>query len=69
MKKDWKTVNIKYDEKSNTIYFPVESSELLPAFLHYLLEYHRLPQNATLKFTDQTVRLIKQDQDYIYRRV
>lgn len=69
MNKDWKTVNIKYNKKSNTIYFPVESKEILPAFLHYLLEYHKLPQDAILAFTDQKVRLIKIDQDYIYRRV
>jgi len=69
MSNDWKTINIKYDKKSNTIYFPVNSNEILPAFLHYLLEYHKLPQNAIMAFTDQQVKLVKIDQNYIYRRV
>lgn len=69
MSNNWKTVNIKYDKKNNVIHFPIESKEVLPAFLHYLLEYHRLPENAIMAFTDQEVRLIKKDQEYIYRRV
>lgn len=69
MNEAWKTINIMYDKKNNTITFPVKSDKILPAFLHYLLEYHKLPQNAKLIFLDQTVRLEKIDQEYIYRRV
>ena len=69
MSKKWNTVNIQYDKKNNIIVLPIKSDEVLPAFLHYLLEFNNLPQNATMKFLDQTVKLEKTDQDYIYRRV
>lgn len=69
MNESWKTISIMYDKEQNTITFPIKSDKILPAFLHYLLEYHRLPQDATLVFLDQKVRLTKIDQKYIYRRV
>jgi hypothetical protein len=62
-------INVKFNAKTNEIKFPVDSTKYLPAFLHYLLQYHKLPQNATLIFTDQTVKLVKTRKDYVYRRV
>ena len=62
-------INIQFNTKTNEITFPVDSTKILPAYLHYVLLYNNLPQNATLIFTDQTVKLIKTKKDYIYRRV
>ena len=62
-------ISIQYNTETNEIIFPVDSTKILPAFLHYVLLYNKLPQNATLIFTDQTVKLIKTKKDDIYRRV
>lgn len=69
MSKKWNTINIQYDKKNNIIVLPIKSDEVLPAFLYYLLEFNKLPQDATMKFLDQTVKLEKTDQNYIYRRI
>lgn len=62
-------INIQFNAETNEIKFPIDSTRILPAFLHYVLQYNKLPQNATLIFTDQTVKLIKTRKDYVYRRV
>lgn len=62
-------IDIQFNTKTNEIKFPVDSTKILPAFLHYVLQYNNLPQNATLIFTDQTVKLVKTKKDYIYRRI
>jgi len=69
MDNNWKSVNIQYDKKHNRLIFPISSKEVLPTFLHYLLLNHNLPQDATIVFNDQVVKLIKVDQEYIYRRI
>ena len=69
MREDWKTINLLYDKVDNSIVFPIHSSKILPTFLHYLLEYHKLPQNATLIFPDQVVRLVKDKNEFKYEEV
>lgn len=69
MKEDWRKVEILYDSKANQIVFPIHTSKILPTFLHYLLEYHNLPQNAKLVFLDKTVRLKKTKESYEYEEV
>lgn len=64
-----KTCKVQYDTKKNTIKFDCDSTELVPAYLHYLLEFHKLPESADLIFNDMTVRLIKIDQEYKFERI
>lgn len=64
-----KTCNAQYNKKKNTIKFDCESSELVPAYLHYLLIFYKLPETATLIFNDQSVRLVKIDREYKFERI
>ena len=65
----YKMTQVKYDKVNNIIKFAIKSTEVLPSFLYYLLQYHKLPITAQLQFTDKTVRLVKKDDDYIYERI
>lgn len=66
----WKTTKVLFDRRSNTITFSVFSTSFLPTFLHYLLEYHGLPQDAILIFLDKKVRLVKNKQnEFIYEEI
>ena len=69
MKEDWRKIEILYNSKDNQIVFPIKSNKILPTFLHYLLEYHNLPQNAKLVFLDQVVRLVKDKNEFKYEEV
>lgn len=69
MEKDIEKVNVLYNNETNELAIPVNSDRILPAFLHYLLEYHQIPQNATLYFNDKTVRLKKTKESYEYEEV
>ena len=66
----WKNTRILFDKLSNTIVFPVLSETILPTFLHYLLEYHKLPQDAILIFLDKKVKLIKNNKnEFVYEEI
>lgn len=66
----WKTTRVLYDKRSNTITFAVFSTSFLPTFLHYLLEYHNLPQDAILILLDKKVKLIKdKENNFIYEEI
>ena len=66
----WNQTRILFDKLSNTIVFPVLSKAILPTFLHYLLEYHKLPQDAILVFLDRKVKLVKNDKnEFIYEEI
>ena len=64
-----KTCSVHYNKQNNTLTFECKSSELLPAYLHYLLEYHKLPETATIVFNDKSVKLVKIDQNYKFERI
>lgn len=65
----WRTTKILYNKESNTIVFSILSTSILPTFLHYLLEYHKLPQDATLIFLDKKVKLVKKENEFIYKEI
>lgn len=64
-----KSCRLQYDKTNQKLIFDCNSTELLPSYLHYLLIYHNLPETATMVFKDQSVRLIKVDQNYKYERI
>ena len=65
----WRTTKVLYNKESNTIVFSILSTNILPTFLHYLLEYHKLPQDATLIFLDKKVKLVKKENEFIYEEI
>ena len=65
----WRTTKVLYNKESNTIVFSILSTNILPTFLHYLLEYHKLPQDATLIFLDKKVKLVKKENEFIYKEI
>lgn len=65
----WRTTKVLYNKESNTIVFSILSTNILPTFLHYLLEYHKLPQDATLIFLDRKVKLVKKENEFIYEEI
>lgn len=50
-----KKIKVKYFPKSKSIHIPAESTKFYPLYLKYLFEYLRIPQNATIHFTDKTI--------------
>lgn len=64
-----KSCNIQYNKNENTIKFNCNSTELLPAYLHYLLMYHKLPETAIMIFQDKSVKLIKTNKEYKFERI
>ena len=65
----WRTTRVLYNKESNTIVFSICSTSILPTFLHYLLEYHKLPQDAILIFLDKKVKLVKKENEFIYEEI
>lgn len=65
----WRTTKVLYNKESNTIVFSILSTNILPTFLHYLLEYHKLPQDAILIFLDKKVKLVKKENEFIYEEI
>lgn len=51
-----KHVSISYNKQRKTIRIKAESREFYPQYLKYLLEYLKLPLNATIIFTDKTIK-------------
>lgn len=64
-----KKVTLGYSSISKTLKFGCKSEEVLPAYLHYLLEYQKIPQDTKIIFDDITVRLVKDRSEYKYERI
>lgn len=62
-------IKVLYNKASNSLLLPVLLENILPTFLYYLLEYHKIPQDATLVFLDKKVRLVKSDDEFKYEEV
>ena len=43
-------VKVTYNSETNTVYFDAEKEKFIPGYLKYLLEYLKIPANATLVF-------------------
>lgn len=45
-------VQVTYNSETNTVYFDAEKEKFIPGYIKYLLEYLKIPANATLIFKD-----------------
>lgn len=61
--------SIMMDISKKTLTFDIPSTKILPAYLHYLLQYKGIPEDYDMIFTDKSVRLVKVGQDYKYERI
>ena len=43
-------VQVTYNSETNTVYFDAEKEKFIPGYIKYLLEYLKIPANATLVF-------------------
>ena len=43
-------VQVTYNSETNTVYFDAEKEKFIPGYIKYLLEYLKIPANATLIF-------------------
>ena len=50
-----KTCKATYYPSTNTVHIKAQSSDFIPQYLKYLFEYLKIPQNATIVFTDKTI--------------
>ena len=50
-----RTCKAKYSPTTNTIRIKAKSTEFIPEYLKYLFEYLKIPQNATIVFTDKKI--------------
>ena len=49
-------VNIKYYPSANRVHIGTVSKNIYPGYAKYLFEYLGIPQNATIVFTDRTIK-------------
>ena len=56
MSKNSNTTNVKYTKYNNTVKMDIHSSQVLPKYLYYVFDYLKIPKNATIVFTDKTVK-------------
>lgn len=46
----------KYSPSTNRVTIKAKSTDFYPKYLMYLFEYLRIPKNATIVFTDRTIK-------------
>lgn len=54
-KSEWKKCGAMYYPRSNKVRINAKSTEFVPAYVKYLFEYLKIPQDATIVFTDRTI--------------
>ena len=55
-KENWKKAKAKYYPKKNTVHISAASTEFYPQYLKYYFQYLRIPENATIYFTDRVIK-------------
>ena len=48
--KDWKQVEINFDQNKNIVYFDAYETDFVPDYLKYLLEHLKIPADARRVF-------------------
>ena len=54
---EWKQVEGKYDSERNIFYIDALSTDFVPIYFKYLMEYKGIPQDAKIHFNDKTTTL------------
>ena len=49
-------VSVRYFPAANTVRIKTESKNILPLYAKYLFQYLKIPLNATIRFTDRTIK-------------
>ena len=59
-------VQVTYNSETNTVYFDAEKEKFIPGYLKYLLEYLKIPADATLIFkgSNKTYALTKRSNNH-----
>lgn len=58
-------VTLSYDKASNTAYIQGAGPKaFIPQYLYYLLEYHNIPTNSVLVFSDSTKKYMIIDKKF-----
>ena len=50
-----RTCSVRYFPSANTVRIKANSTDFYPQYLKYVLEYLKIPQNATLVFKDKVI--------------
>lgn len=51
-----KKCKAKYYPTTNSVSINAKSTDFYPLYLKYLFEYLKIPQNATIRFKDKTIK-------------
>ena len=55
MNKDYKQVEALYDNKNMMVHINAPSTDFVPAYLKYLLEYWEVPTDVEVVFSDNVI--------------
>ena len=51
-----KKVSVKYFPTANTVRIATKSTNILPLYAKYLFQYLKIPLDATIRFSDRTIK-------------
>lgn len=68
-KSNYKKATLQYNQEAHTVTLDINSTEVIPAYLRYLLISYGIPSNVFIEFKDMTAVITKKDDEYEYERI